>query len=61
MSAHLLKETFQGLWGYDSPTWAGKFLDQWTRQVMRSRIKPMKKFARTIRAHRELLLNYFRA
>jgi transposase len=59
--AYLLKETFQGLWDYDSPTWAGKFLDQWTSEVMRSRIEPMKKFARTIRNHRELLLNYFRA
>lgn len=59
--AYLLKETFQFFWEYDSPTGAGKFLDQWTRQVMRSRIEPMKKFARTIRAHRELLLNYFRA
>ncbi|WP_018310877.1 transposase, partial [Cupriavidus sp. UYPR2.512] len=29
--------------------------------VMRSRIEPMKKFARTVRAHRELILNYFRA
>ena len=28
---------------------------------MRSRIEPMKKFARTVRKHRELLLNYFRA
>ena len=28
---------------------------------MRSRIDPMKKFARTVRTHRELLLNYFRA
>ena len=28
---------------------------------MRSRIEPMLKFARTIGAHRELLLNYFRA
>ena len=28
---------------------------------MRSRIDPVKKFARTVRAHRELLLNYFRA
>ena len=28
---------------------------------MRSRIEPVKKFARTVRAHRELLLNYFRA
>ena len=59
--AYLLKEAFHSFWDYDSPTWAGKFLDQWTEQVMRSRIEPMKKFARTIRAHRELLLNYFRA
>lgn len=28
---------------------------------MRSRIDPLKKFVRTMRAHRELLLNYFRA
>lgn len=59
--AYLLKEEFQRFWEYDSPTWAGKFLDQWCAQVMRSRIEPMKKFAKTMRAHRELLLNYFRA
>jgi transposase len=28
---------------------------------MRSRIEPMKKMARSIRQHRELILNYFRA
>ncbi len=55
--AYLLKEEFQRLWDYDSPTWAGKFLDQWCIDVMRSRIEPMKKFARTARKHRELLLN----
>jgi transposase len=59
--AYLLKEGFQSVWDYDSPRWAGKFLDQSCRQVMRSRIEPMKKFARTIRTHRQLLLNYFRA
>jgi len=59
--AYLLKEEFQQLWEYGSPTWAGKFLDQWCKDVMRSRIEPMKKFARTVRKHRELLLNYFRA
>jgi transposase len=59
--AYLLKEQFQDFWDYNSPTWAGKFLDQWCTEVMRSRIEPMKKFARTVRAHRELLLNYFRA
>jgi transposase len=59
--AYLLKEQFQQLWSYHSPTWAGKFLDQWCTQTMRSRIAPMKKFARTVRSHRQLLLNYFRA
>lgn len=59
--AYLLKEQFQHFWSYNSPTWAGKFLDEWTTLVMRSRIEPMKKFARTLRNHRELLLNYFRA
>jgi transposase len=57
----LLKEDFQQFWDYDSPTWAGKFLDEWCRQVMRSRIEPMQKVARTLRAHRALILNYFRA
>jgi len=28
---------------------------------MRSRIEPMKKVAKTLRSHRELILNYFRA
>ena len=59
--AYLLKEDFQQFWKYNSPTWAGKFLDFWCTQAMRSRIEPMKKIARTLRAHRALLLNYFRA
>jgi transposase len=58
---YLLKEYFQLFWEYNSAAWAGKFLDQWCTQVMRSRIEPLKKFARTVRNHRELLLNYFRA
>jgi len=37
-----------------------KFLDRWGRQVMRSRIEPMKKIARSMVEHRELILNYFR-
>jgi len=59
--AYLLKEAFQQLWDYNSPAWAGKFLDDWCRQVMRSRIEPMKNIARSLRHHRELILNYFRA
>ena len=59
--AYLLKEDFQNFWDYTSPAWAGKFMDQWCIQVMRSRLKPMKKVAKTIRAHRQLILNWFEA
>src|SRR5271165_2210666 len=59
--AYLLKEDFQQFWEYNSPTWAGNLLDFWCYQTMRSRIEPMKKIARTLRAHRSLLLNYFKA
>ena len=59
--AYLLREDFQRLWGYRSAAWAGKFLDEWTGRVMRSRLEPMKKVARTIRSHRPLILNWFRA
>jgi len=59
--AYLLKEDFQRFWDYNSPTWAGLYLDFWIQQTMRSRIDPMKKFAKTLRAHRELILNYFKA
>jgi transposase len=56
--AYLLKEDFHQLWDYASPTWAGTFLDDWCRQTMRSRIEPMKKIAKMLRAHRALILNY---
>jgi transposase len=59
--AFLLKESFHAFWNYKSPVWAGWFLDQWCKRVMRSRLTPLKRFARTLRQHRELLLNWFRA
>ena len=59
--AYLLKEDFQQFWEYESPAWAGKFLTEWCGQAMRSRIEPMKKIARMLRSHRELILNYFKA
>lgn len=59
--AYLLKEDFQWFWQYISPAWAGKFLDAWCKRTMRSRLKPIKKVAKMLRAHRDLLLNWFRA
>jgi transposase len=61
MRAYLLKEDFHQFWEYKSPMWAAKFLDKWCQQTMCSRIEPMKKVAKTLRNHRELILNYFRA
>ncbi|HEY8269888.1 MAG TPA: ISL3 family transposase [Pseudobdellovibrionaceae bacterium] len=59
--AYLLKEDFQNFWDYTSATWAGKFLDQWCTQAMRSKLEPIKKVAKTIRSHKTLLLNWFEA
>jgi transposase len=59
--AYLLEEGLQALWEYRSPTHAGRFLDAWCRQAMRSRIEPIKKVARSLREHRESILNWFRA
>jgi transposase len=59
--AYLLKESFQLFWDYSSAYWAGRYLDRWCTAALRSRIEPMKKFARTVRTHRELMLNWFRA
>ncbi len=56
-----LKETFSHFWSYKSVTWAGAFLDYWCYRALRSRLEPMQKVARMLRAHEELLLNWFRA
>ncbi len=59
--AYLLKESFEAFWTYTSAYWAGWFLDRWCARAMRSRLDPIKKFAKTMRNHRELLLNWFHA
>ena len=59
--AYLLKESFQVLWEYKSYHWAGVFLDGWLKRAMRSRLEPIKKVARSIRAHQHLILNWFAA
>jgi transposase len=59
--AYLLKEEFQFFWTYLASYAAGRFLDGWTTRALRSRLAPMQKVARMLRAHRPLLLNWFRA
>lgn len=59
--AYLHKEDLQRLWDYQSPFWAGEFLREWTARVMRSRLEPLKKVARSMRSHFGLILNWFKA
>lgn len=59
--AYLLKEALNGLWKYKRPEAAGWFLDRWCARAMRSKIDDIKRFARTLREKRGLILNYFHA
>jgi transposase len=59
--AYLHKEELQRLWEYHSPYWAGQFLQEWIGRVMRSRLEPLKKVARSMRNHLPLILNWFEA
>ncbi len=59
--SRLMREDFQQFWEYVYPACAGKFLDEWCTRTMRSKIEPMKKVAKTLRRHRDLILNWFLA
>jgi transposase len=59
--ASLLKEQFQHFWTYTTVAHGRRFLQKWTGLVMRSRIEPLKKFARTLRNHQPEILNWFLA
>lgn len=61
VKAYLMKEEFQQFWEYVSPWYAGLFLNAWCRRAMYSKIEPIKKVARMLRGHHELILNWFRA
>ena len=56
-----LKETFHHFWKYKSVLWAATFLDYWCCRALRSRLEPMRRVARMLRAHEPLILNWFRA
>jgi transposase len=57
--AYLLREDFQHFWSYTSMTWASKFLDEWIRRTMLSRIEPLKQVAKMLKKHKPLIMNWF--
>lgn len=61
IKAYILKEQFHKFWEYKSPTWAGKFLDNWCELAEESELEPMIKISNMLQKHKELILNYFKA
>lgn len=59
MRCYLLKESFQHLWSYKTRWGAERFLKIWLTRAMRSRLPELKKVAKSLRKHQNLLLNYF--
>ncbi len=55
--AWAIKELAMSLWHYVSKTWARKGWKQWLSWAVRSRLEPIKKVAKTIKAHLWGILN----
>ena len=61
VKAYLMREDFQRFWQYKYPAAAEKFLENWVTRTLQTDLEPMKKVARTLRDHKVLILNWFKA
>ena len=53
-----LKEEFEHFWEYKA-TWAAeRFLKNWTRSALLSRLEPMRKFVHTLRRHQQAVVAF---
>ncbi len=57
--AWALKDAFTHFWTYNHPRYAKAFLDVWITRALRSRLPPLRKFAKTLRTHEPLIMNWF--
>jgi hypothetical protein len=57
--AWALKDAFAHFWTYNHPRYAKAFLDTWITRALRSRLPPIRRVAKTLRAHEPLILNWF--
>lgn len=57
--AWLHKENFSGFWEQEGAWAAEGYFKRWYASAIRSRLEPIKKVARTLKAHLANLLNYF--
>ena len=61
IKGYLLREDFQRFWEYHQMPAAGKFLDDWVTRTLQTDLEPMKKVARMLRNHKQMILNWFKA
>jgi len=61
IKGYLLREDFQRFWDYQRYDFAEKFLENWVTRTLQTDLEPMKKVARTLRKHKPLILNWFKA
>jgi len=59
--AYLWKEKFQRFWEHECPQGGAAYLLRWCKGALRSRLAPLKKFVRTMRANQDLSINWFEA
>lgn len=48
-TVYVLKDDLKSLWDYHLPNWANQFFREWYARAIRSRIKPLQRFARGLR------------
>lgn len=58
--AWAINAMFSHLWLYRSQTWARKFFARWYEWAIRSRLQPIKKVARMLKAHLDNILTYLK-
>jgi transposase len=56
----VFKDEFEQIWEYVSIGAAERFLKNWITSVLRSRLEPLKKYARTLRKHFAHVIAYVR-
>jgi transposase len=57
-TAYVLKESFGGLWDYNTPGWARRFFDNWRDALKGQRLGPYEKFAAMVDAHWDGIVSY---
>jgi transposase len=57
-TVYVLKDDLKRLWDYRLPNWAMQFWREWYARAIRSRIEPLKRFARQLREKLDGILSH---